>query len=100
MSLPRYIQSLRPTLKARWRVYSSLKRPSSIPFNFFSGSTAANMAFASIEGSSFPATPYKPKYDDWPYNSSDFQRYDENDDGVFYRQPRLVTHIDDPSIAR
>lgn len=48
----------------------------------------------------FPATPYKPKYDNWPYEESDFQRYDENDDGVFYRQPRLVTHIDDPSIAR
>jgi len=58
------------------------------------------MASASIDASSFPATPYKPTYDNWPYNFSDFERYDENDDGVFYRQPRLVTHIDDPSIAR
>jgi SAM-dependent methyltransferase len=58
------------------------------------------MASASLDNSSFPATSYKPKYDNWPYNDSDFVRYDENDDGVFYRQPRLVTHIDDPSIAR
>lgn len=58
------------------------------------------MASASIDASAFPSTPYKPKYDKWPYNASDFQRYDENDDGVFYRQARLVTHIDDPSIAR
>ncbi|KAJ4354957.1 hypothetical protein N0V95_003366 [Ascochyta clinopodiicola] len=48
----------------------------------------------------FPATPYKPRYDKWPYNASDFRRQDENDDGIFYRQPRLVTHIDDPAIER
>ncbi|KAF2126714.1 hypothetical protein P153DRAFT_296687 [Dothidotthia symphoricarpi CBS 119687] len=50
--------------------------------------------------SAFPATPYKPKYDRWPYDASDFRRYDEDDDGVFYQQARLVTHIDDPSIER
>ena len=50
--------------------------------------------------SPFPSTPYTPKYDKWPYAPSDFQRYDENPDGDFYRQPRLVTHIDDPAIAR
>jgi hypothetical protein len=55
---------------------------------------------ASFGTGPFPATPYKPTYDTWPYEESDFTRYDENDDGVFYRQPRLVTHIDDPSIAR
>jgi hypothetical protein len=55
---------------------------------------------ASFGTGPFPATPYKPSYDNWPYDPSDFTRYDENDDGVFYRQPRLVTHIDDPSIAR
>jgi hypothetical protein len=55
---------------------------------------------ASFGTGPFPATPYKPKYDNWPYKDSDFERYDEDDDGVFYRQPRLVTHIDDPSIAR
>jgi SAM-dependent methyltransferase len=48
----------------------------------------------------FPSEPYRPKYDKWPYNASDFQRYDEDDDGVFYQQARLVTHIDDPAIAR
>lgn len=48
----------------------------------------------------FPATPYKPRYDKWPYTSYDFKRQDENDDGIFYRQPRLVTHIDDPAIER
>ncbi|CAA9961264.1 hypothetical protein CFE70_004640 [Pyrenophora teres f. teres 0-1] len=58
------------------------------------------MASTSIDGSLFPVTPYKPSYDNWPYNASDFERYDENDDGVFYQQSRLVTHIDDPSIAR
>lgn len=55
---------------------------------------------ASFGTRQFPTTPYKPSYDNWPYDKSDFTRYDENDDGVFYRQPRLVTHIDDPSIAR
>ncbi|KAF1359855.1 hypothetical protein EJ07DRAFT_118145 [Lizonia empirigonia] len=48
----------------------------------------------------FPATPYKPRYDKWPYSSHDFQRQDKSADGIFYRQPRLVTHIDDPAIAR
>jgi len=48
----------------------------------------------------FPAKAYRPRYERWPYNPSDFQRQDENDDGIFYRQPRLVTHIDDPAIER
>ncbi|KAF3009746.1 hypothetical protein E8E13_009372 [Curvularia kusanoi] len=47
-----------------------------------------------------PAKPYRPRYDRWPYNDSDFQRQDENDDVLFYRQPRLVTHIDDAAIER
>jgi hypothetical protein len=46
----------------------------------------------------FPATSYRPKYDLWPYDSSDFQRHDESDDGIFYQQPRLVTHIDDNAV--
>jgi SAM-dependent methyltransferase len=46
----------------------------------------------------FPAIPYRPKYDRWPYDPSDFQRYDESDDGIFYQQPRLVTHIDDKAV--
>jgi SAM-dependent methyltransferase len=55
---------------------------------------------ATMSTGPFPSTPYTPAYDKWPYDASDFTRYDENDDGVFYRQARLVTHIDDPSIAR
>ncbi|KAA8621491.1 hypothetical protein PtrSN002B_010993 [Pyrenophora tritici-repentis] len=58
------------------------------------------MASTSIVGPVYPAVSYKPKYDNWPYNDSDFIRYDENDDSLFYQQPRLVTHIDDPAIAR
>jgi hypothetical protein len=100
MSFPRYICSLKPTLTAPWRAYSSLNRSTNIPFNFFSSFALANMASTALDKSAFPAEPYKPKYDEWPYNDSDFTRYDEDDDGVFYNQPRLVTHIDDPSIAR
>ncbi|KAF1927681.1 uncharacterized protein M421DRAFT_64406 [Didymella exigua CBS 183.55] len=48
----------------------------------------------------FPTTPYQPRYDTWPYTASDFARLDETDDGNFYRQPRLVTHIDPPALAR
>ncbi|KAH8722602.1 hypothetical protein GQ44DRAFT_622222 [Phaeosphaeriaceae sp. PMI808] len=55
---------------------------------------------ASFGAGPLPATPYNPKYNNWPYDEDDFRRYDENDDGIFYQQPRLVTHIDDPAIAR
>jgi hypothetical protein len=55
---------------------------------------------ASVGSEPFPAASYTPAYDKWPYDASDFTRYDEDDDGVFYRQARLVTHIDDASIAR
>lgn len=34
----------------------------------------------------------------WPYSPDDFTRLDESDDGIFYDQPRFVTHIDDPCI--
>jgi SAM-dependent methyltransferase len=94
MPLLRYIRNRIPSLGAPWRAYSSLNHK--VPFNFFSGFAIANMTSTHL----FPAEPYHPKYNKWPYNASDFQRYDEEDDGVFYRQARLVTHIDDPSIAR
>ena len=61
---------------------------------------APSNSSSSAHTSPFPATPYQPKYDKWPYSAADFQRYDENDDNVFYRQPRFVTHIDDPAISR
>jgi len=34
-----------------------------------------------------------------PLQPEHFQRVDESDDSLFYREPRLVTHIDDDAIA-
>ncbi len=34
-----------------------------------------------------------------PFRSDHFIRQDENDDALFYREPRLVVHIDDQAIA-
>lgn len=34
-----------------------------------------------------------------PFRPLDFQRADDSDDALFYREPRLVTHIDDAAIA-
>lgn len=34
-----------------------------------------------------------------PLRPEHFQRQDESDDALFYREPRLVTHIDDAAIA-
>lgn len=48
----------------------------------------------------FPVKSYKPRYDKWPYSTTDFRRRDESDDRIFYRQARLVTHIDEAAIAR
>ena len=36
---------------------------------------------------------------DWPYSDDDFARMDEQDDGIFYDQPRLVYHIDDAAVS-
>ncbi|GAA1884241.1 class I SAM-dependent methyltransferase [Lapillicoccus jejuensis] len=38
-----------------------------------------------------------PRHDAWPPGF--FDRYDEDDDAVFYGPPRLVTHLDDGAIA-
>lgn len=35
----------------------------------------------------------------FPFRPTDFQRYDEQPDTVFYDSPRFVTHIDDPAIG-
>ena len=35
----------------------------------------------------------------WPYTEADLARHDQSDDGEFYSQPRLVTHIDDSAIG-
>jgi hypothetical protein len=78
------------------RVYSSTF--DGFPPNFFAEASMSSDPTPS--STPFPATSYRPRYDRWPYNASDFQRQDENDDGIFYRQPRLVTHIDDPAIER
>ena len=37
--------------------------------------------------------------DDPPFVPAHFQRVDETDDGLFYRDARMVTHIDDEAIA-
>ena len=37
--------------------------------------------------------------DEMPWSAEDFQRYDESSDGIFYSQPRFVTHIDDGAIG-
>ncbi len=34
-----------------------------------------------------------------PFPPFDFMRHDESDDGMFYREPRLVVHIDEQAIA-
>jgi hypothetical protein len=34
-----------------------------------------------------------------PYPDSFFRRVDETDDGLFYREPRFVVHVDEPAIA-
>jgi len=36
---------------------------------------------------------------EWPYSPEDFARMDESDDDIFYEQPRLVYHIDDPAVS-
>lgn len=36
---------------------------------------------------------------EWPYSDIDFARMDESNDAVFYDQPRLVYHIDDPAVS-
>jgi SAM-dependent methyltransferase len=32
----------------------------------------------------------------WPYSEQDFKRMDESEDEIFYQEPRLVYHIDEP----
>lgn len=32
----------------------------------------------------------------WPYTEQDFKRMDESEDQIFYQEPRLVYHIDEP----
>ncbi|CAN0089229.1 unnamed protein product, partial [Discosporangium mesarthrocarpum] len=40
-----------------------------------------------------------PKWpEEFPFDEQDFKRYDESNDGIFYSQPRLVFHIDDPAV--
>jgi len=36
---------------------------------------------------------------EWPFSAEDFSRMDEEDDAVFYNDPRLVYHIDDFAVA-
>jgi hypothetical protein len=43
-------------------------------------------------------TPYTPAFKAWPYKPIDFTRRDESPDAVFYKDAKLVTHIDDNAI--
>lgn len=50
----------------------------------------------------FPVRPYeftKVWPEEWPFRETDFLRADSNDDGWFYKVPRLVYHIDEPAVA-
>mmetsp|Transcript_13495 Transcript_13495/g.37939 ORF Transcript_13495/g.37939 Transcript_13495/m.37939 type:complete len:382 (+) Transcript_13495:155-1300(+) len=50
----------------------------------------------------FPVTPLeftKVWPEEWPFRETDFFRSDSNDDGWFYKVPRLVYHIDEPAAA-
>jgi hypothetical protein len=44
--------------------------------------------------STFDASDFQGVAGDWPYSEADLGRLDPSDDGRFYSQPRLVTHID------
>lgn len=50
----------------------------------------------------FPVRPYeftKVWPEEWPFRETDFLRADSNDDGWFYKVPRLVYHIDEPAVS-
>ncbi|KAG7358902.1 type 11 methyltransferase [Nitzschia inconspicua] len=51
---------------------------------------------------SFPVSPIR-LVKEWPetppFRPEDFSRSDSNDDGWFYKVPRLVYHIDEPAVA-
>ena len=96
MSARRLLLPLRVPRLSHVRAYSSIFN--GFPPNFFAEASMSSDQTPSP--TPFPAKLYRPRYERWPYNASDFQRQDENDDGIFYRQPRLVTHIDDPAIER
>lgn len=36
--------------------------------------------------------------EEWPYNATDFERFDESSDDLFYSAPRLVRHIDEGAV--
>ncbi|KAF2424522.1 hypothetical protein EJ08DRAFT_595018 [Tothia fuscella] len=43
-------------------------------------------------------TPYTPTAKTWPYKPADFTRQDESPDSTFYKDAKIVTHIDDNAI--
>jgi SAM-dependent methyltransferase len=57
---------------------------------FSSSSIGKSRAELVLDNPKWPAS--------WPYSEKDFTRMDESRDVIFYDQPRLVTHIDDPCI--
>jgi hypothetical protein len=41
----------------------------------------------------------EPKWpEQWPFRDTDFLRYDESVDTIFYDQPRFVYHIDEYAV--
>lgn len=61
-----------------------------MPLPSFVNTGNNNVAERVLENPQWPAA--------WPFTPKDFSRMDESDDTIFYDQPRLVTHIDDPCI--
>ncbi|KAH7037277.1 uncharacterized protein B0I36DRAFT_313670 [Microdochium trichocladiopsis] len=63
----------------------------------FTSSTTRSMS--STDTPQWPIQAYEPRHQSWPYTAADFTRHDPSPDKRFYREARLVTHIDDAAIA-
>lgn len=72
----------------------------SLGANRRSSVTALGAATGAASSSMFEKVLENPKWPPkWPYSPQDFARMDEEDDTVFYSQPRLVYHIDDGAVS-
>lgn len=73
-----------PTLPSRRRVVPGFRMPLALTYK--------GMAEKVLENPKWP--------DSWPYNDPvDFAVMDPSEDEIFYDQPRLVYHIDDPAVS-
>ena len=67
----------------------SLLLPSKVPgFRYPCAVAMSSMVSKVLQNPKWPDT--------WPYTEQDFQRMDDSVDTIFYNEPRLVYHIDDP----